>query len=328
MNAPFPKRQPVTSISPFFQTKLGRLFLGDCESVLQSRRLRRLRGKVQLIFTSPPFPLNKKKRYGNLKGDAYLHWFSRFGPILAGLLTEHGSIVVEIGNAWEPGSPVQSVLPYKALIAFLDSTGLKLCQEFIYHNPARLPGPAQWVTIDRIRLKDSTTKIWWMSKTAFPKANNRNVLRPYSERMELLLARQSYNAGRRPSHHNINGKSFLKNNGGAIPSNLLQVCNTESASLYQRYCRDKGIRPHPARMPVAIPEFFIRLLTEEDDIVLDPFAGSNTTGIAAEQNRRRWVSIEMCREYAEASLARFETASHCRRKDRRSSEFDANGRSP
>lgn len=289
-----------------YSTNKGRLFFGPCEEVLASPTLTRLKGKVQLIFTSPPFPLNEKKKYGNLKGEQYLKWLADFGPLFSEMLTPDGSIVMEVGNAWEPGSPVQSVLPYKSLLAFLEAGKLKLCQEITYYNPARLPSPAQWVTIERIRLKDATTKIWWMAKSDNPKADNRNVLKPYSKAMQKLLKRGTYNSGTRPSEHQIGEKSFLKDNGGAIASNLIEASNTFSTLDYQNFCKENDVHSHPARMPAAIPEFFIKFLTEKNDIVLDPFAGSNTTGAAAERLGRRWVSIEAMAPYAMSSIAHFD----------------------
>ena len=295
-------KKPFDIHEPLFSTSKGQLFFGKCEEVMASEQFAKLKGKVQLIFTSPPFPLNEKKRYGNLKGEEYLKWLAAFGPMFSEMLTDDGSIVMEVGNAWEPGSPVQSVLPYQSLLAFLSAGNLKLCQEITYYNPARLPSPAQWVTVERIRLKDATTKIWWMSKSDKPKADNRKVLQPYSDSMVKLLKRGSYNAGIRPSEHVIGKRSFLKDNGGAIASNLIEASNTINTLDYQVFCKNHKVQPHPARMPTAVPEFFIKFLTDENDLVLDPFAGSNTTGATAEKLGRKWVSIEAMAHYAWASI--------------------------
>lgn len=303
MVAMTPSRQESRTV---YRTSLGSLILGPCEQVLSDPRfLKRYKGKVQLIFTSPPFPLNQKKKYGNLQGEAYLNWLSTFGPLFAQYLKPRGSIVMEIGNAWEKGSPTQSILPYEALIAFLRKGNFKLCQEITYFNPARLPTPAQWVTIERIRLKDSTSKLWWMSTSEKPKASNKNVLKPYSKSMERLLSSGRYNSGKRPSEHNISKNGFLKAHAGAIPPNLIEVANTRSVSPYQAFCKNHGIEAHPARMPEKVAEFFIRFLTNEDDLVLDPFSGSNTTGTVAQRLKRRWLSIESLPNYAVASVANF-----------------------
>ena len=199
-----------------YSTAHGLMLNGKAEDVLRQQGMAFLRGKVQLIFTSPPFPLNTKKKYGNLKGDEYLEWFAGFGSLFRELLTPDGSIVIELGNSWEPGLPSMSTLGLKALLKFQEENRLHLCQEFICHNPARLPSPAQWVTIERIRLKDSYTRLWWLSPSERPKANNKNVLQPYSSSMKQLLKTKKFNAGKRPSEHQVSEGSFAGDHGGAI----------------------------------------------------------------------------------------------------------------
>jgi site-specific DNA-methyltransferase (cytosine-N4-specific) len=295
------------------------LLVAKIEDALDSPYLRALRGKVDLIFTSPPFPLVRKKEYGNKEGDEYLRWLQRLANRLAELLSPTGSIVVEIGNAWEPGSPVMSTLPLKALIAFQEAGNLKLCQYIICHNPARLPSPAEWVNVHRVRLKDSFTHVWWMSKVESPKADNRKVLVPYSEHMKRLLRSKSYNAGRRPSGHVISAKGFLRDHGGAIaaglfdldetdprlPMSVLKFSNTSWDAGYVDYCKKNDLPLHPARMRPELAGFFIELLTDADDMVMDPFAGSNTTGAVAEAMGRKWVAVEANVGYAEGSRGRF-----------------------
>lgn len=315
-----PAKKRTRGIQPKYETKLGRMYCGMAEELLATYPLTRYRGKVQLVFTSPPFPLNRKKRYGNLQGQEYVEWLASFAPLLSDYITDNGSIVVELGNAWEAGSPTMSTLPLKAFLAFQEKAGLHLCQEFICFNPARLPTPAQWVTVERIRVKDAFTRVWWMALTNRPKADNRHVLTKYSKSMKRLLERGTYNSGLRPSEHHIGERSFLTDHGGAIPPNVLTpplqkmipdllevlpLANTRSNDPYQVYCREHGIDSHPARMPVKLVEFFIRFLTDTGDLVLDPFAGSNTTGFVAEQLARKWLSIEVDPNYVEASHVRF-----------------------
>ena len=280
--------------------------MGDTEKVLSSKKLEGYVGKIDLIFTSPPFPLIKKKKYGNLYGQPYLEWLKGLAKLFNNYLSQTGSVVIEIGNAWERGYPFMSTVPIETLLAFKKAGNFNLCQQFVWNNPARLPSPAQWVNVDRVRVKDSFTNIWWMSKGDEPKANNRNVLTEYSSAMKSLLERQTYNNGARPSNHNIGEKSFNKNNNGAIPSNVLTFSNTRSRSDYLTYCRENSIDVHPARMPIEIPEFFIKFLTDEGDRVLDPFSGSNTTGAAAENNNRNWIAIEKEATYVDGSRGRFE----------------------
>lgn len=314
--------QPIIA----YKTRLGRMYIGNSDTLLQTKCFEKYSGKVQLIFTSPPFPLVRQKRYRNYSGQAYVDWLAKYALLFKKLLTKDGSVVLEIGNSWEIGQPVMSTTVLKALLAFLEKSKFHLCQEFIWYNPARLPSPAQWVNIERIRVKDAFTRIWWMSPSQYPKADNTRVLQEYSSSMRDLLRKQTYNAGKRPSEHSIGEFSFLKNNGGAIPPNvfngnlipnlcnLLKVSNTRPLEKYHLYCDEKGIVPHPARMPQEIPEFFLRFLTDKQDIVLDPFAGSNTTGYVADQLDRRWVSIESNKDYARGSKGRFDSKSFRKRR--------------
>ncbi|MCY4448879.1 MAG: site-specific DNA-methyltransferase [Chloroflexi bacterium] len=288
-----------------YSSLYGSMYRGTVEDFLDSSACKEFAGKVQLIFTSPPFPLNRKKKYGNKAGDEYITWLSGLASKLKKLLKPSGSIVIEIGNAWEPGSPTMSTLALETLLQFKKKARLHLIEQFIAYNPARLPGPAQWVNVERIRVKDAFTHLWWMAPSTKPNANNRNVLVPYSDSMRKLLETGQYNSGKRPSEHHIGENSFKSNNGGAIPSNVLIVSNTSSNDPYQDYCRRNGLLTHPARMPKELPSFFIKFLTEPGDIVLDPFAGSNTTGSVAEVLQRRWVSIEQDSGYVEGSKGRF-----------------------
>lgn len=296
-----------------YTTTMGEMVVATAETALASPLADDLRGKVQLIFTSPPFPLNTKKRYGNLQGEDYIRWLADFAPHLRTLLTPDGSIAIELGNAWEPGRPVMSTLALRALLAFQEAGEFNLCQTFVCQNPARLPSPAQWVTVERIRVKDSFTHVWWLAPSDRPKADNRRVLTQYGPRMRRLLAAGEFNSGHRPSEHNISASAFLRDNGGAIPGNVLSFANTSSADRYLRYCRERKLRPHPARMPRGLADFFIRLLTDPGDLVLDPFAGSNTTGAAAERLGRRWISFEPMDEYVRGSEGRFENAARSER---------------
>ena len=304
------QRIPTTETSEVefvegYSTKLGTMYVGKIEQLLDSKVGKSLKGKVDLIFTSPPFPLNHKKNYGNLKGDEYLNWLTSLAQPLRKLLKPTGSLVIEIGNAWEPGRPVMSTLPLRSMLEFLDAGEFNLCQQFVCHNPARLPTPVHWVNVKRIRVKDSFTHVWWMAPSDFPKANNANVLRPYKPAMLRLLETKSYNAGKRPSGHVIGEKSFLTDNGGSIPPNVIEISNNGGNEVYRKYCREQGLEAHPALMQPGLAEFFIKMMTDKGDLVLDPFGGSNTTGAIAEQLERRWVSTEPRLDFVAGSMGRF-----------------------
>ena len=312
-----------------YSSKLGDLINGNSIELLENELRSDLKGKINLIITSPPFPLNAKKKYGNEKGEEYKAWFIKMAPVFSNLLANDGSLIIEIGNSWEPERPVQSLLHLECLLGLVKhpTAGLRLVQEFICYNPSRLPSPAQWVTVNRIRTVDSYTHVWWISKSDFPKADNTKVLRPYSNSMVKLLKKQSYNAGKRPSEHNISKTGFLKNHGGSIahnffelealdeerqvrlPHNVLSFSNTNSNDYFLNTCRKKKITPHPARMSAGLVNFFIEFLTAKNDIVLDPFGGSNTTGYCAEKLKRKWISFEINKEYLKQAVIRFQDPS-------------------
>jgi hypothetical protein len=302
----------------------GVYWIGDSTALLKSSHFRGLQGRINLILTSPPFPLNSKKSYGNLDGERYLRWFSSLAPIFNDLLAPSGSLVIEMGNSWEPGRPVQSMLHLQALMGLAEhkKANLRLIQQFVCYNPSRLPSPAQWVTVKRIRAVDSFTHVWWFAKSDLPKADNRRVLRPYSKAMRALLERKSYNSGRRPSEHVLSKRSFLKRHRGAIAHNFFEAealddgrpvrlpnafafSNTRSNDYFSRACKAKKITPHPARMPEGLAAFFIKFLTKVDDVVLDPFAGSNTSGYVAARLGRSWIAIDRQQKYVRQSKIRF-----------------------
>jgi len=288
-----------------YRTPLGAAYQNTAEDFLASASARRLRKRVNLILTSPPFPLISPKRYGNSQGEEYIDWLVGVIREALPLLTADGSLVIEVGNSWNKGEPTMSLIPIRALMAIQDRLDLNLCQQFICNNTSRLPGPAAWVTKKRIRVKDSYTHVWWMAPTTEPKADNRKVLKPYSAAMKRLIQTKSYNAGRRPSDHLIKEGTFLTDNGGAIPSSVLNLANTSTQKTYSRWCQDLGIRAHPARMQRALVEFFVKFLTDEGDRIYDPFGGSNTTGYVAEGLYRRWVISEPDNEYLLGSVGRF-----------------------
>lgn len=297
----------------YYGTELGIAYLGDSMDVLRDIQ----QDSVNLILTSPPFPLNKKKAYGNVRPDQYVEWFMRFALEFRRILTGDDSLVVEFGSGWNKGQPTRSTYQYQILIEMCEDLGFHLAQDLYWYNPAKLPTPAQWVTIERTRLKDAVTTVWWLSKSPRPKADNSQVLVDYSPSMVRLLKRGTYNEGRRPSGHVISNK-FAKDNGGAIPPNLIRASNTRSSDRYQDLCRTAGLPVHPARFPPTLPGFFIKFLTDPGDLVVDPFAGSNLTGWSAQELDRRWISSEIDRDYLRASKFRFhESFQEERRRKRR-----------
>lgn len=292
----------VLKLELAYQTRKGKAYHGNSLDLLDSLE----DNSINLVMTSPPFDLLRQKSYGNLNGDEYIEWLTQFAVKIKDKLTEDGSFVLDLGGAYQRGVPVRNLYNYKVLIKFVEELGFHLAEEFFWYNSSKLPSPIEWVNKRKIRAKDSVNTVWWFSKSEFPKADVTKVLVPYSERMQKLLdsKKKYYDPKERPSGHNI-GEGFNKDNGGAIPSNLLQIPNSESNSQYLRYCKAVGVKGHPARFPAKLPEFFINYLTEPDDIVLDIFGGSNTTGETAERLDRQWLYCDLDREFVSASVFRF-----------------------
>ena len=284
----------------FYKAKHGKIFLGDSLDVLETMKA----GSVDLVMTSPPFGLVRKKEYGNADAHEYLDWFRPFAGQFRRVLKQSGSLVIDIGGAWIPGQPTRSLYHFKLLLMLCEEFGFHLAQEFYWWNPSKLPSPAEWVNVRRIRVKDAVNTVWWLSLSPWPKASNRRVLQPYSTSMKDLLEK-GYKAKKRPSGHDIS-ENFAVNNGAAIPPNLIAIPNTESNSFYLRYCQANDIKAHPARFPSALPEYFIRMLTDQGDLVFDPFSGSCVTGEVAERLKRKWICAELVEEYLIGALGRFE----------------------
>jgi DNA modification methylase len=211
--------------------------------------------------------------------------------------------VLDIGGAWVPGAPVRSLYHFQVAVALVKDDW-KLAQDFYWHNPARLPSPAEWVNVRRVRVKDAVNMVWWFSKTDNPKADNRRVLQPYSESMKSLL-KNGYKAKMRPSGHDISD-NFSRDEQDEIPSNLLVIGDGELDAAYLQRCEAREIKPPPTRLPEGLVRFFLNLLTDEGDLVVDPFGGSNATGAACEFRRRRWLTCDIEQTPLEGSTVRFD----------------------
>lgn len=296
-------------VAPFYTTSQGAAYLGDARDFLKTLP----DGSVNLIFTSPPYALHFKKEYGNVDKADYVDWFLTFAREMFRVLADDGSFVLNIGGSYNPGTPTRSLYHFKLLVRLVEEIGFHLAQECFWFNPAKMPVPAEWVTVRRQRIRDSVEYVWWLSKTPFPKADNRQVLRPYSKDM-LRLAQRGVRSTVRPSGHAIRSSFDKIENGGSIPPNVIEDeiptdmlthGNNSANDVYTKRCKESSIKIHPARFPAALPEFFVKLLTDEGDLILDPFAGSNTTGSVAEQLDRRWLALELVEEYLVASRFRF-----------------------
>jgi len=261
-------------------------------------------GSVRLLLSSPPYPLNTRKRYGNEAAQEYVDWLCRIVESLMPAMAADGSLVINLGDVWTKNSPTVSLYQERTMIALQDRLGLHLCQRFVWHNPSTLPVPTNYVGIERIRVKNACETLWWLSASERPFADNRAILEPYSDSMRSLIGRGGQGRSKKPSGHAHRDGSFAVDNGGSIAPNVIRLPNSGDQA-YAAACRAAGLKPHPARMPRELASRMIRFLTAPGEIVLDPFGGSGTTAIAAEELGRRWVTTEMHREYVEGARLRF-----------------------
>lgn len=303
----------LISKPPYFSSRFGAAYLGDSLEMLRDLPA----GSLNLVVTSPPYALHFKKEYGNESKDEYVAWFLPFAREIHRVLAMDGSFVLNIGGSYNKGMPTRSLYHFRLLIALVDEIGFHLAQECFWYNPAKMPVPAEWVTVRRVRVRDSVEYVWWFSKTPHPKASNLNVLREYSQDM-IRLNRNGVKGKTRPSGHVIRESFSGLGAGGSIPPNvteadfddipesMMKMGNNSANDVYTLRCKEEGIKIHPARFPALLPKFFIKLLTEPNDVVCDPFAGSLTVGAVAETLERKWLAGEAVEEYLEAGVFRFE----------------------
>ena len=296
-------------IKQIFKTKHGKAIQADANDYM-TRRI--ADASIDLIVTSPPYALQSPKSYGNEKQEDYLDWFCGFADNFKRILKPRGSLVIDIGGSWVKGQPTRSLYHLELPIILHREYGFHLAQEFLWENTNKLPTPAQWVTVKRVRVKDSVNFIWWMSKDPNPRANNKKVLKPYSKAQEKLF-KKGYNNETRPSEHKISDK-FGNKNKGAIPPNVIRdykkpmnhfQMGNSTVSKYNKYCRKKGYKIHPAKFPPFLPEFFIKMTTRKGDTIFDPFAGSCTTGYIAEMLERNWICTDLDDEFLKGAKGWF-----------------------
>ena len=300
--------------APYFLSDYGAAYLGDSLELLGQLPA----GSVNLVVTSPPYALHFKKAYGNKDKNQYEKWFLPIAQQIYRVLRDDGSFVLNIGGSYNAGTPTRSIYHFKLLISLVEDIGFHLAQECFWYNPAKMPMPAEWVTVRRIRIRDSVEYVWWLSKTPWPKATNLAVLKEYSQ--DMIRLNRNGVRGMVPAIRACDSQIVRQDRPQAAqflqmlprPSFMtsLRACSRWVTTLLttpiRLRCKEEGIKIHPARFPALLPKFFIKMLTDENDLVVDTFAGSNTTGSVAESLKRRWISGEEVEEYLKASTFRFE----------------------
>lgn len=298
-------------MSEMFKTDLGKVECADSRQYLKEIP----DNSVDLIFTSPPYGLQDRKSYLNPTAEQFKEWLFQFIPDLYRVLKDTGSLVINIGGAWNADSPTRNLYQFKLLVALCDEytkpTPLfgqwYLAQDFYWFIPGRLT-TTEYASRRKIRVRDSVEMVWWLSKTEHPKADVTKVLMTYSDAYKQYLNQDlgTKNKMHTKSHSGleVHGKNLV-DNGGRIATNMLYIAAAEDNKTYFQGCENAGLTPHPARFPRALPQFFINMLTDPGDMILDPFGGSLTTGYVSEQLERKWICIEIDREFVLGGITRF-----------------------
>lgn len=296
-----------------YETKLGQCICEDSLNTLAGLP----DDSINLIMTSPPFSLQRKKKYRDFEEksqDEYVDWLIQWGKAAYDKLAPDGSFVIDLGGAYEHGRPVRSLYQYEFILRMCKELGYNLCQDVYWYNTSALPLPIEYVNKRHERLKSAVNLNLWFCKTDRPKCNNQNVLVPYSDRMKRFISKpEEFIGGEtavRPSGNVMVTKTWARDNGGAIPSNVLQIPNSASNDLYLRTCKSQGLKAHPARYCYKLVEFWVKFCSDEGDLVVDPFSGSNITGKVSEDLNRRWLSIDISPEYVASSSWRFRANSN------------------
>lgn len=287
-----------------FSTDLGLAVFGSCMDLVNS-----LDQQVMLCLTSPPYPLSKGRRYGNPDQKEIVNFImSALEPVIE-KLDERGSLVVNVSNdIFLPGSPARSTYVERLIIA-LEDAGLSLMDRLVWRNESKAPGPVHWASKTRQQLNVSYEPIMWFCKNPLlVKSDNRRVLEPHSDRHLKLIAaggeaRTSCNSD---GSYRLREGSFGASTAGKIPKNVISRGHRCGYGLqYQKAAQALGLPVHGAGQPFSIAEFLIKFLTDEKDIVFDPFGGRLMTSMAAEILNRQWISTEINLQYIRGAAELF-----------------------
>lgn len=237
---------------------------------------------VDLIVTSPPYANSRQKTYGGVHPDQYVEWFVPIAVELKRVLKDEGSFVLNIKENVVKGERHTYVLE---LILALKKQGWLWTEEYLWHKKNCAPG--KWPN----RFRDSWERCLHFTKQKKFKMNQEAVMVPTGDWAKSRLKKLSENDSRR--FNSQVGSGFGKNIANwvgrekAYPSNVLHLAT------------ECGNKSHSAAFPKELPAWFIKLFTDENDLVLDPFAGSGTTCVAALELKRHFVGIELKKEYCQ-----------------------------
>ena len=260
--------------------------LGDCREVLKTIA----DDSVDLVFTSPPYADQRKATYGGISPEKYVEWFLPTAEQLLRVLKPTGTFVLNIKEKAVNGERSTYVLE---LILAMRKQGWLWTEEFVWHKKNCYPG--KWTN----RFRDAWERLLQFNKERKFKMYQEAVMVPMGDWKHKRLTNLSETDKIRDTAKV--GSGFGKNISNwvgrekAYPSNVLHLAT------------ECGNRNHSAAFPESLPEWFIKLFTQEGDTVLDPFLGAGTTCIVANRMNRNSVGIEIVPEYCEMVKQQLET---------------------
>jgi len=261
--------------------ELDKIYLGDCKEILKTIP----DGKIDLIVTSPPYAYNRKSTYGGIPIKGYVDWFLPISLELKRVLNPTGSFILNIKERAVNGERQTYVIE---LILAMKKQGWLWTEEYIWHKKNCYPG--KWTN----RFRDAWERCLHFNKQKKFKMFQEEVMVPMGKWKNKRLSRLSQTDWERDVSKV--GSGFGKNVSNwlgrslAYPTNVLYLA-TECSN-----------RNHSAAFPIALPTWFIKLFTEKGDVVLDPFMGVGTTALACINLNRRYVGIELKKEYYELAI--------------------------
>lgn len=250
--------------------------LGDSKDILTELP----DNSVDLIFTSPPYADQRKNTYGGIHPDNYVEWFLPISEQLLRVLKPDGTFVLNIKEKVVNGERSTYVME---LIIEMRKQGWLWTEEFIWHKKNSFPG--KWSN----RFRDSWERLLQFNKNKKFNMYQEEVMVPMGDWAKTRLKKLS-DTDKRRDESKV-GSGFGKNISNwvdrkmAYPTNVLHLA-TE--------CNNKN---HSAAFPESLPEWFIKLFTQQEDVVLDPFMGSGTTNFVAQRMNRNSIGIEILPEY-------------------------------
>ncbi|HLE75031.1 MAG TPA: site-specific DNA-methyltransferase [Candidatus Bathyarchaeia archaeon] len=266
---------------------LDKIYLSDCKEILKTIP----DGKIDLIVTSPPYADNRKSTYGGVPIKGYVDWFLPISLELKRVLNATGSFILNIKERAVNGERQTYVIE---LILEMKRQGWLWTEEFIWHKKNCYPG--KWPN----RFRDAWERCLQFNKQKNFKMFQEEVMVPRGKWAENRLSRLSDTDKIRDVSKV--GSGFGKRVSNWLGRNLVYPTNVLHIAT------ECSNRNHSAAFPLALPTWFIKLFTQENDVVLDPFMGVGTTALACIKLNRRYVGIEIKKEYYELAIQATEEA--------------------